>query len=391
MRILMTYTFSLGTPGGGTVGCLEIARGLRELGANVTLLPVARGPSPGLYGDDDGAIAVRRSRVHALLDSVPMAIGVRRILQDRPVDAVIGWGPEAAFLPRLLRSRGVALCMIAASSSYEQWWNRSTRMRSVKRLTDSWFHARPFRQADVVFALSRFTRNEMAGLIGVKPDRIVVTHWGVDPGFATIARHAGDIRRVLFFGSLAPIKGATDAIEALGMVATGGRRNWSLGVAGWGDDRPLRAAVRRHGLENNVEFLGCLDPARLVQELARSDLAVLPSRAESFGLAIAEAQASGIPVIAYDTAAVPEVVESGVTGTLVPAGRIDLLATAIEDVMADPARAFLMGQAGRDRIRRLFAWKRTAATMLDAIEHVPVRSPAQSAISTMAGSSREGA
>jgi glycosyltransferase involved in cell wall biosynthesis len=108
-----------------------------------------------------------------------------------------------------------------------------------------------------------------------------------------------------------------------------------------------------------------LDHTALVRELECAHLAVLPSHAESFGLAVAEAQAAGLPVIACAVGAVPEVVENNVTGWLIPPGRDDLLAGAIVEAMGRPDRAYEMGLAGRERINRLFSWPSSAAAMLE--------------------------
>jgi L-malate glycosyltransferase len=66
------------------------------------------------------------------------------------------------------------------------------------------------------------------------------------------------------------------------------------------------------------------------------------------------------PVVATDAGGLPEVVEHGVTGLVVPRGNVDALAEAIAALLADPARRQCMGQAGRQRALRLFDWDRTA-------------------------------
>jgi starch synthase len=67
------------------------------------------------------------------------------------------------------------------------------------------------------------------------------------------------------------------------------------------------------------------------------------------------------PVVASDAGGLPEVVEDGVTGLVVPRGNSAALAAAIGSLLADPERRLRMGQAGRERALRLFDWDRTAA------------------------------
>ncbi len=362
-RIIITYPGTLKSLAGGPRHCLQLAEHLTRAGADVLLMPVSRDagePGPRVR-------PVPPSRIHYLLDGRAIARAVRTELDAGPVDAVLGWETEAAFLPGALRGRATLFGIIAAFPSYALWASRPTPLRLLKRATDAWFRARPMRRADVVFASSRFTRDELVALFGIDPAKIVVAPLGTDERFARIPRAApSEISRLLFFGTLAPVKGVRDAVCALGRVARGGRRAWTLRVAGWGDPDPVRRAAEEEGIADRVEMLGALGRDQLVPQLEWAQLAVLPSHAESFGLSIAEAQAAALPVVAYDAAAVPEVVESGRTGWLAPKGDVERLAAAIEEAMADPAEAHRRGTAGRERIAAAFDWPRTASTMLTA-------------------------
>ena len=94
----------------------------------------------------------------------------------------------------------------------------------------------------------------------------------------------------------------------------------------------------------------------------------MPSQAESFGRAIAEAQAASLAVVSYDIGSIPEVVESGVTGWLVPAQKTDRLADAIIEAIDHPDKTFEMGRAGNERVTRLFTWEKTTQAILAGIE-----------------------
>ena len=372
--IVITHPHSLATPGGGTVGCLQIARQLNELGAEVHLVPVATASDRQPEGVAGRVIPVQPSRVHYLLDGLSLAKAVRDLVAVRNVDAVLGWSSEAAFLPRMLQSKRVVFGMFAALPSYAMWFNRKTSLRPVKKMADLWFRCRPLKQSDVVFALSNFTREELISLVGVAPERIRVAYWGVDPMIARIPRSpAGEISRLIFCGSLAPLKGVFDVIRALGLVTAKGCRRWQLKIAGWSDEEQVCRAGREQGIGERMVLLGRLEQVALLREFEWAQLAILPSHAESFGLAIAEAQASGLPVVAYHTGSVPEVVYDRVTGYLVPAGRVDLLAEAIACAMSDPLKCFHMGLAGRERVTRVFSWNQTAQKIVQGIEETKER------------------
>lgn len=368
--VVITHQYSLATPGGGTMSCLQIARALGELGVEVILVPISRGPSMDSIDLPCRVVPVPPSRIHYLLEGLSTAKGIRRILANRKVDAVLSWDHEAAFLPRLLRSNRVLFGMIAGFPSYAIRENPAIMRQRVRRsLVDPWFRIRPLKRADVVFVGSNFTLKELTTLYGLEPGRIIVTYRGVDPIFARVKRTRPEkLSRFIFFGSLAPLKGVFDALRALGHLATQGWRDWTLKVASWDDERRVVQAAREHKIANQVVLLGHLDRPSLVRELKWAQLAILPSHAESFGRSIAEAQASGLPVVAYEAGSVPEVVEKDVTAWLVPLHNVDLLAEAIIEAMRDPKKAFEMGLAGRERVMHLFSWERTATIILKGIE-----------------------
>ena len=367
--IVLTYLNSLDSPGGGTVGCLQIAHHMQKLGVEVILIPISHGLATVEKQFPGCVIPAQPSRLHYLLDGLSVAKAVRSVIAEKQVDAVLSWGHDAAFLPGCLNSKNIVFGMIAAHSSYSIWMNRQTMLKPVKDLTDEWFRFRPLKLADITFALSNFTRKELIVLFGLESERVIVTYWGVDAMFTQVQRSfGGEVSRLIFYGSLAPLKGIFDLIEALARVAAQGQNNWILKVAGWDNEEQVENAAREHGISDRVILLGRLDHQQLTRELEWAQLAILPSRAESFGLAIAEAQASGLPVISCEAGAVPEVVEKNVTGWLVPPERVDRLTEAIIEAMLDPMKTYRMGLAGRDRITRLFSWEQTAVAMLQGIE-----------------------
>jgi glycosyltransferase involved in cell wall biosynthesis len=110
-----------------------------------------------------------------------------------------------------------------------------------------------------------------------------------------------------------------------------------------------------------VRFVGSVSLEELIRLYAQSDLLILPSIwRESYGLPVAESMASGVPVLAADCGGVPELVDVGVTGRLVPRLDVDALAREMRDMLSDPVRLRLMGQASRSRAEQLLTWDRSA-------------------------------
>lgn len=110
-----------------------------------------------------------------------------------------------------------------------------------------------------------------------------------------------------------------------------------------------------------VRFLGTVPLPALVRAYRSADLLVLPSIwQESYGLPVAEAMACGVPVLASASGGVPELIEDGVTGKLVPRLDSRALQRALRDMSADPARLRQMGSAARIRAERLLTWAYSA-------------------------------
>lgn len=132
-------------------------------------------------------------------------------------------------------------------------------------------------------------------------------------------------------------------------------------LAGDGFERPQLARLAADlGIGDDVTFLGWVANADLPPYYRAAALSVIPSLEEGFGIPAAEAMGCEVAVVASDAGGLPEVVEHGVTGLVVPRGDAGALAHAIGALLADPERRRAMGLAGRERALRLFDWERSA-------------------------------
>jgi glycosyltransferase involved in cell wall biosynthesis len=174
--------------------------------------------------------------------------------------------------------------------------------------------------------------------------------------------------QLLCVGTLNAIKGHDILLEALAAVPS---RNWHLTCAGSLTRDPetahrVRAAITRLGLEARVTLEGDLDQAALAVCYDRADLFVLATRQETYGMAVAEALARGLPIVSTRTGAIPELVGNE-AGRLVPVGDTAALTAALTQVLDDAAlRAQLA--AGARRVRdRLPTWNDAATRMAAAL------------------------
>jgi len=178
--------------------------------------------------------------------------------------------------------------------------------------------------------------------------RAVVAVPGVDPG-PPAAASAGS-GRLLAVGPATAAKGYDVLLAALDRL---GDLDWECRWVG-----PVDAGAPRHG---RVTLTGPLTPAELDGVRSATDLVVAPSRRESYGMAVAEGLARGIPVVASDVGGHQEAV--GDAGLLVPTGDAVALADALRRWLTDPGlRARLRERAAR-RARELPGWDRPAATV----------------------------
>jgi glycosyltransferase involved in cell wall biosynthesis len=161
---------------------------------------------------------------------------------------------------------------------------------------------------------------------------------------------------------LSPEKGLVHLIDAIAAGDLRGRVE--VKIAGDGPERPnLEAHVRDRGLTASLDFAGWLDYDDVPAFLQSLDIFVLPSLFEGFGVAAAEASATGLPVIASRVQGLPDVVVDGETGILVPPADPRALADAIASLVHDPARRRAMGEAGREFVSERYDWTKNAADM----------------------------
>jgi len=192
----------------------------------------------------------------------------------------------------------------------------------------------------------------------------------------SINGHAGVT--VGFLGRLEKQKGVAYLIRAAAIVRKQ-NRNVRFLIAGEGALRTqLERLASQLAVADTVEFVGWKhDIARFLKQI---DIMAMPSLWEAFGLSAAEAMALERPVIASHIEGLPEVVEAGCTGLLVPPADPEALARAILELAADPARRRMMGQMGRARVEELF----TVDRMIRRHEEFYERVAGQSQVGRMA-------
>ena len=219
--------------------------------------------------------------------------------------------------------------------------------------------------ADAVVAVSDYTR-ALAIAEGVEPARVTTVANGVDPQRFLAGDATGTV--LLTVSRLAPRKGHRAVLPALARLRRPDVRYLFTGASETMRHELMTLAAEL-GIERQVEPLGFVDEADLPALYGRATIFLLLAEhaeadVEGFGVALLEAAASGLPTIATRTGGIPEAVEDGVTGLLVPPGDTAAAAAAIARLLDDHALARRLGEAGRARVRDAFAESRHAAELL---------------------------
>lgn len=257
----------------------------------------------------------------------------------------------------------------------------------------SWVERTSYEHADAVIAVSAGMRTDVLDCYpALDPARVHVVHNGIDTDFyfpdpaRDAVRAAGvdpDRPSVVFVGRITRQKGlghliaAAHDIDASAQIVLCAGAPDTPEIAEETEKAVAELAATRGGV---VWVRRMLPTAEVRQLLSAATVFVCPSVYEPLGIVNLEAMACGTAVVASDVGGIPEVVDDGVTGTLVPfvegpeqSGREAQafragIADAVNALLADPDRAAAMGAAGRVRAEREFTWETAAARTADIYE-----------------------
>jgi glycosyltransferase involved in cell wall biosynthesis len=231
------------------------------------------------------------------------------------------------------------------------------------------------RLTDRVITISGHIKNVMISS-GIDPSRITTIHTSVDlhyfsprPKNERLIQEFGLVPDCPVIGSVARLsdrKGMPFLLDALKLLEDEGRRFSCLIVGGGGSSSEEKIALLKQkaellGLTSRLVFTGLRDD--IPEILSLFDLFVLPSLDEGLGRSLVEAMAAGKPAVASRVGGIPEAVEDGKTGILVPPGDAHALAKALSFMLGNPEKSLTMGRRGRERAEKLFDEER----MVDSI------------------------
>lgn len=288
-----------------------------------------------------------------------------------PVELLVGQvdlfhGP-CYFLPSSLRCKKVVtihdLMAFSAPEFLKPQWVADTR-----RMTET-----AVRRADLVIAVSNFTKGEIVEMLHIPEDRVRVVCNGVAPVYRPVEDRAA-IKQVkarygirgpylLFVGNLEPKKNVLSLIEAWVLLRREGRFQGSLVIVGnkdWYFD-DVWQACRRHRVEGEVIFTGVADGDDLPYLYSGAEAFVFPSLYEGFGIPVIEAMACGAPVVASNRTSIPEIASDA--ALLVDPEKPAEIAAATHSIITDGAVRRRLVEKGLRRAKE-FSWERAARETL---------------------------
>jgi glycosyltransferase involved in cell wall biosynthesis len=224
------------------------------------------------------------------------------------------------------------------------------------------------RRLDRILTVSEASRRDLEREYKLAPERMSVVGNGIDVDvFRPLPQRERKLNELITtLSSDSPLKGFRYLLEALSLLVRK-RPDLKLKVIGQpGHETGTRERVEKLGLGSHVSFTGPVPSQTIADAYADSTLAVVPSLYEGFGFPAGEAMACEVPIVSTSAGALPEVVgEDGRCGLLVAPERADALASAIAELLEQPARRAAMGRAGRARVLEHFTWRRAAERTVD--------------------------
>ena len=282
---------------------------------------------------------------------VPWLVRVYRLLKDRGIHLMHSHEFATNVYASLLsRVTGIPVVTTAHGKNYYgDKWRRRLAYRFVARQS-------------VMVAVSNDLKRFLAQRVGIPPGRIRVVHNGIDLSRYKAQQSCHAVRAELGIsasqrvigtvGNLFAIKGQTYLLRACKALAST-YPNFVLLVAGEGEQLgALKKEASDIGIAGNVKFLGFRnDVPALLQSM---EVFVFPSLSEGLPLSLLEALALQKPVVATNVGGIPEIVEDGVTGYLVPPRNPEALVDKILLLLHNPQIAANMGRAGRKKVEEDF-------------------------------------
>lgn len=221
-----------------------------------------------------------------------------------------------------------------------------------------------------VIAVSQSVKKQLVARYGIDPEKIHVIHNGVN--IDLFRPSASRLNIILYVGRQTAHKGLPYLLEAFAKFVQD-HKEYRLVIVGerleGGVDVSLVRLAKRLGIADKVQFAGRIPDTDLQSILGRARCLVLPSLAEGLPLTVFEAMASETPLVATNVGGIPEVVQNGHNGLLVPPGKSGALALSMDRIVSDAKLRDTLVKGGKKTCRE-FSWDKVAQKTLEVYKRV---------------------
>lgn len=276
---------------------------------------------------------------------------LRRVLKYRPDLLVIS--KSYSFMVPLRMFLPFVSCPVLYLVHHLEWHDRKDRVSRLRRALIRWF----IKAGNRVWVNSRSTADDVVSL-GISRNRLSV----IPPGFerfSTVPEDRPLPVQVLTVGSVCVRKNQLTLVKACAMLQD---LDFRLVIAGdESADADYSKSVREQAavMGDRVTFLGHVSAGELHDAYNRSHILANLSVWEGYGIAVAEAMWAGLPVVAADAGAVPELVTSGENGYLIPPGNAEICADRLKELIVNEDLRKQMSHRARNTAEDLFSWRDT--------------------------------
>ncbi len=343
--------------GGVAVHIHDLALNLRRLGHEVDIITnnLPTGRENELREAEVGLVKVPGHVVKDVGVNATVLSHNARILEPylRDYDVVHG---QHAFTPLALKAVSLARKLGQASiiTTHSIDLENTQYLRAVARVTFPYFKyylMNPHR----IIAVSKASKLFIKKFTDVPVDVVYngintsMFHDGWNKDELREELGLGDGPLILYVGRLEPRKGVNVLVSAMRWI------DGTLLVVGNGNMLPLlRSEAKMLGVSERVRFMGTVEYGLLPRIYGASDVFVLPSLSEAFGIVLLEAMSSGVPTVGTTVGGIPEIIDR--CGLLVPPGDARKLAEAVNMILDNKSLAKKLGRLGRERVEEIYSW-----------------------------------
>ena len=352
------------TSGGEGLAALRYAESIARSGCVVTLLSkhISAKHDDASHGSGRFVQAAAPTQHNFLSELLAQYGYMQKLCEQKKIDLIHlhgMWSPLLAVGALVANRNGLPL-IISPHGCLEPW---ALGYKHRKK----WFALKTYqglvmRSASLFVATADQEADSIRRLGFQQPVAIIPN--GVDVGVAPRHNAHVDFKTILFLSRIHPIKGLPDLVEAWAIVR---RPGWRIVIAG-GDEQGYRSKIenliRARGLESDFVFVGFVDGARKQACFEMADIFVLPTYSENFGIAVAEALASELPVITTTGAPWHDLVKHQ-CGWWVEPGLKGISNALNEAMECDPGELRQMGQRGRQLVIDKYSWTKIGADALE--------------------------